>query len=135
MIKTLSLVFCLVTLIVLGISVPTHVGALDDCYKKDADGNIERDGSGNPKTLDNQLCKTNAVDLTQGIIKQVINILLTVAGIIAVLMVVIGGIRYVTSDGDSSRASQAKNTILYALIGLIVAVSSYAIVNFVLGRI
>ena len=130
MIKTLSVVSCLVALIVLGISVPTHVGALDDCYKKGDDGKPDYS-----QPIDNQLCKTNTVDLTQGIIKQVINILLTVAGIIAVLMVVIGGIRYVTSDGDSNRASQAKNTILYALIGLIVAVSSYAIVNFILDRI
>lgn len=82
-----------------------------------------------------RICQTDSTTLANDVIKPVINILLTVAGMIAVLMIVIGGIRYITSDGDSNRASQAKNTILYALIGLIVAVSSYAIVNFVLGRI
>lgn len=81
-----------------------------------------------------KICKTNATSLS-GVIKGVINILLFVAGMIAVLMIVIGGLRYITSDGDSNRASQARNTILYALIGLIVAISAYAIVNFVLSAV
>lgn len=68
-----------------------------------------------------------------GRLKDVVNILLYVLGAIAVIMIVIGGIRYTTSNGESSQISSAKNTILYAVIGLIIAVMAYSIVNFVLG--
>jgi hypothetical protein len=65
-------------------------------------------------------------------IKIVVNILLYLLGAIAVVMIVIGGIRYTTSNGDSSAMTSAKNTILYAVVGLVVALLAYAIVNFVL---
>jgi len=66
-------------------------------------------------------------------IKNVINILLFVLGMISVLMIVIGGVRYTTSGGDSSSTKGAKDTILYSIVGLIIAMLSYAIVNFVVG--
>lgn len=66
-------------------------------------------------------------------IKTVVNILLFVLGAIAVIMIVIGGIRYTISGGDSGAITGAKNTILYAVVGLVVALLAYAIVNFVLG--
>ena len=71
-------------------------------------------------------------DLTDGI-KTVVNILLFILGAIAVIMIIIGGVRYTTSNGDSSAIKGAKDTILYAVIGLVVAILAYAIVNFVLG--
>lgn len=67
-------------------------------------------------------------------IKTIVNILLYILGAIAVVMIVIGGIRYTTSNGDSSSITSAKNTILYAVIGLIVAILAYAIVNFILDQ-
>lgn len=82
-----------------------------------------------------EVCKTSASDLTNGILKNVINVLLYVAGTIAVIMIIIGAIRYITSDGDSNRASQARNTIIYAVVGLVVAIMSFGIVNFVIGRL
>lgn len=69
------------------------------------------------------------------ILRNVINTLLFVGGIIAVVMIIVGGIRYVVSAGDSQSANTAKDTILYAVVGLVVAIMSYAIVNFVLNRI
>ena len=66
-------------------------------------------------------------------IKKVINALLFLLGAIAVIMIVIGGFRYVLSGGDSSSTKAAKDTILYAVIGLVVAIMAYAIVNFVIG--
>lgn len=68
-------------------------------------------------------------------IQDVINILLYVAGATAVLMIVIGGFRYVTSNGEPAAASKAKNTIIYALIGIVVAAMAYSIVNFILFNI
>jgi hypothetical protein len=65
-------------------------------------------------------------------ITTIVNILLYLLGAIAVVMIVIGGIRYTTSNGESAQMTSAKNTILYAVVGLIVALLAYAIVNFVL---
>jgi hypothetical protein len=57
---------------------------------------------------------------------------LFIIGAISVIMLIIGGIRYVVSGGDSSAVTSAKNTILYAIVGIIVALLAYALVNFVL---
>lgn len=71
-------------------------------------------------------------ETAESIIKNVINLMLVILGMIAVIMIIIGGIRYATSNGDSNQITSAKNTVLYAVIGLIVAIFSFAIVNFVL---
>ncbi len=68
-------------------------------------------------------------------IKNVINILLFLIGLFAVVMIVIAGFRFVTSNGDANTVTQAKNTIIYAVIGIVVAVMAYAIVNFILNQI
>lgn len=65
-------------------------------------------------------------------VKNVINLLIFIIGIISVVMIVVGGLRYTLSGGDQSGVSTAKNTILYAVVGLVVAVLAYSIVNFVL---
>lgn len=67
------------------------------------------------------------------LIKIVVDVLLFALGAIAVIMIVVGGIRYAVSGGDSSAVTGAKNTILYAVIGLVVALLAYAIVHFVVG--
>lgn len=68
------------------------------------------------------------------VIKLITNVLMFIIGAVAVIMVIIGGFQYVTSQGDSSKTTTAKNTILYAVIGLIVALLAYAIVQFVVDR-
>jgi len=65
-------------------------------------------------------------------IKTIVNLILYLLGAIAVLMIVLGGIRYTTSNGDASGITSAKNTIIYAVVGLVIAILAYAIVNFVL---
>lgn len=70
-----------------------------------------------------------------GILAKVINLLLTLGGIISVIVIIIGGIRYVTSGGDSNQLRSARDTILYAVVGLVIAVMAFAIVNFVLGKV
>jgi hypothetical protein len=69
-----------------------------------------------------------------GFVRTIVNILLTLLGSIAIIMIVIGGIRYTLSNGDTGAVTGAKNTILYAVIGLIVAIMAYAIVNFVIDN-
>lgn len=70
-----------------------------------------------------------------GIFTTIINIMLYIIGAVSVLMLVYGGIRYTISGGDTSAVTAAKNTILYAVIGIVVALMSFAIVNFVVNRI
>lgn len=66
------------------------------------------------------------------IFKTITNVLLFIIGAISVIMLIIGGIRYTVSGGDSSAVTSAKNTILYAVVGIIVSLLAFAVVNFVL---
>jgi hypothetical protein len=65
----------------------------------------------------------------------VVNVLLFIIGAICVIMLIWGGIRYTTSAGNSASVTAAKNTIMYAIIGLVIAFLAFAIVNWVLGAI
>ncbi len=68
-------------------------------------------------------------------ISNITDALLVIAGAIAVLIIIAGGIMYITSTGEAKRIQQAKDTILYAVIGLVVIILAYAIVSFTIGAI
>ncbi len=68
------------------------------------------------------------------IIKNAINIFSLLIGVASVIMIMVGGFKYITSQGDSGQTASAKNTILYAIIGLVVAAFAQIIVQFVLNR-
>lgn len=70
-----------------------------------------------------------------GVITQFTSIALYIIGFISVIMLIWGGLRYILSGGDSKKITDAKNTILYALLGLVIAFFAYAIVHFVLNGI
>jgi uncharacterized sodium:solute symporter family permease YidK len=82
---------------------------------------------------DNNGCNTTGPNITS-IVKTVINILSVLVGVVAVIMIIIGGLKYVTSNGDSNAISSAKNTILYAIVGLVIVAMSQFIVQFVLNK-
>ncbi len=108
-----------------------------------------------PLDKPNQTCDTTNINIVEGVdcsqgkdtqaslftedddgnslFKTVTNVLLFLIGAISVIMLIIGGFRYVLSGGDSTQVTNAKNTILYAVIGIIVALLAYAIVNFVVS--
>jgi heme/copper-type cytochrome/quinol oxidase subunit 2 len=65
----------------------------------------------------------------------ILGLVYTVAGVAAVIVIIIGGIRYATSNGDSSGMQTAKNTILYAVVGLIVIIMAAAITAFVINSV
>lgn len=69
-----------------------------------------------------------------GIFQQISNTLIFLVGAIAVIMLIIGGLRYVTSNGEAASIKGAKDTITYSIIGIIVAMLSFALVSFVIGR-
>jgi hypothetical protein len=119
------------------------------------DGWIQRDGSGCKTTNPADNCQpgqglTGAINANcasgegqqtgnlfgnGSIVNNVINIMLFIIGILCVIMIIYGGIRYVISRGETEQVKNAKNTILYAIVGLIVAIVAYALVNWVFTSI
>lgn len=74
-------------------------------------------------------------ETVNGIVATVVNMLSVLVGVVAVIMIIWGGMRYVTSGGDSGKVTTAKNTIIYALLGLVVVALSQFIVKFVLAKV
>lgn len=68
------------------------------------------------------------------IVAAVIDILLRVAALAAIAMIVYGGVQFITSEGQPEKTSQARNTVINAIIGLIIAISAAAVVSFIAGR-
>ncbi len=77
----------------------------------------------------------NSIVGPNGVLTRTAQILAVAVGIAAVIMVILGGLQYILAAGDSSRISSAKNTILYALIGVVVALLAQSIIVFVLRRL
>lgn len=69
------------------------------------------------------------------LIKNILSLVFVTSGAIAVMMVVIGGLKYASSQGDPQGVSKAKNTIIYAIVGLVVSIFSLTIVSFTLGKV
>lgn len=78
---------------------------------------------------------THGTRTVTGTVRSVGTIITFITGAISVLMIIIGGLRYTISAGDQGALTSAKNTILYAVVGLVVSIMAYAIVNFVLSNI
>lgn len=70
-----------------------------------------------------------------GIITRVTQIVVLIVGIAAVIVIIISGLRYITSAGDAAGVNSAKNGILYAVVGLVIALAGQAIITFVLAKI
>ena len=70
-----------------------------------------------------------------GVLTTIVNTLLFIIGFLSVIMLIFGGLRYIISGGNAAAVTTAKNTILYAIVGLIIAIFAYAIVNFVIGSL
>ena len=65
-------------------------------------------------------------------VRNILSVVFTLVGVIAVVMIVVGGIYYIISQGNADKIQKAKSTILYGIVGLIVTLLAFAIVNFVL---
>jgi len=79
--------------------------------------------------------KGKSIDGDKGLIKTVVNVLLWAVGILSVIMIIFSGLRYITSAGDASKTKSAQSTLTYSVVGLIVAIMAYAIVNMVTNRL
>ena len=77
----------------------------------------------------------DATDQINNIVHTIVNLLSAVVGIVAVIMIIVGGFRYITSGGNDASVTSAKNTILYAIIGLVVVALAQVIVRFTLSKL
>ena len=75
----------------------------------------------------------NLTDGDGSIVSRAINLFLYIIGVISVIMLIYGGFQYITSAGNAEKVKNAKNTILYAIVGLLIAIFAYAIISFVLN--
>ena len=127
-------------LLALSVAIATSIGLVATPAYADNTSNTTSTGSGCSSAKECISSGVNSVGNTGGsadigaIIKTVVNVLLFVLGAISVIMIVVGGFKYVTSQGESSSLSSAKNTILYSVVGLVIAICAYGIVNFVLTQ-
>jgi hypothetical protein len=81
-------------------------------------------------------CSTSdATERVNNLIKTIVNLLSAVVGMVAVIMIIFGGLRYITSGGNDSSVTGAKNTILYAIIGLIIVALAQVLVRFTLNKV
>lgn len=88
-------------------------------------------------SFNGQNCDTDpdaAGDAVDNIVENVINVISLAVGVIAVVMIIIGGMRYITSSGESGNVTGAKNTIMYAVVGLVVVALAQIIVRFVVQK-
>lgn len=76
-----------------------------------------------------------ATNKVNNLVRDIINIFSWVVGVVSVIMIIVGGFRYITSGGDSNNVSAAKNTIIYAIIGLVIVALAQFIVQFVLNKV
>lgn len=95
--------------------------------------NVSQDCSALGADAQNSAVCKGGDDQIENVVKTIVNTLLFILGAISVLVIIIAGIMYTTSGGNSNTVTKAKDTLLYAVIGLVVAVLAYAIVNFVVG--
>jgi len=125
LLKKVSAALLVVPVLVLGLGLASPVMAACNIS-----GGISQGAEcAKPTTAPSELFGPNSIFVT------VTNILLFIIGAIAVIMLIIGGIRYVVSAGDQNAVTSAKNTILYAIIGIVVAFLAYAAVNFVSSQL
>lgn len=124
----------IVTCLMLGLLVPAGTlsaqeNLLNPICATTPDATACKDNSKKQEFNDNSLFGPN------GILTKATRLVAIVVGIAAVIMIIIGGIQYVVSSGDPTNVTNAKNTVFYAIIGLVVALLAQGIIAFVLNKL
>ncbi len=120
-------------LIAVPILVPASVSASSANIQGNLSCGVSLNASGS--NTDCSTSTSTGAGKVQGIVTDMINIFSVVVGIISVIMIIYGGFKYITSGGDSGNVTGAKNTIIYAVIGLVVVALAQFIVQFVLNKV
>jgi hypothetical protein len=130
----LILATMLVTLV--PVAVPTSVAFAAACSNIGTQVGSGASGAANNGTQDGGFCDsttgTQNSDIST-IASKIVNIFSIIVGAVSVIMIIYGGFRYITSGGDSGRVGNAKNTLIYAIIGLVIVALAQLIVHFVLN--
>ena len=84
---------------------------------------------------DSKVCASKGKDNVANTARNLINLSLWAIGIVAVIMIVISGYKFITANGEAAKVTSARNTLLYSVIGLAVALLAWAIVSFIVNRI
>lgn len=86
-------------------------------------------------TVDSSVCSVNGNDGPQAVIKKITMLLAVIAGIAAVVIIIVSGFRYITANGDAQKAASARSGIVGAVVGLIIIAASTTIVVFVVSKL
>jgi len=98
-----------------------------------AGANLDAGQIGQDGTCD--ISNTGAADNVNKMVRLFINIFSWIVGVVSVIMIIWGGFKYITSGGESGNVTSAKNTILYAIVGLVIVAVAQLVVKFVLGNV
>ncbi len=128
-IKTLLLTVSLVGGLVAPLALPVAAHAQDELIQPTRCGTDLKTNDVNCPAYD-----PTSEERVNNIIKLAVNTFSILVGIVSVVMIIVGGLKYITSGGESANVTSAKNTILYAVIGLVVVALAQIIVRFVLSR-
>ena len=123
-----NVVLATAALLVLSFSTPaiTTVAAASNPFKNSACNGLEQiDASG---------CRGGGTALNTTV-RAILNILSVIVGVAAVIMIILSGLRYITSGGDASKVGAAKSSLIYALIGLVIVALAQVIVHFVFAKV
>jgi hypothetical protein len=133
-IKQSIIVLALTFVPVFALAAPATVHANQYFAQADIQGQLKKGGC---LSTDDAACagQESPEEKVNTLIADVINIFSLIVGIVAVIMIIVGGFRYITSGGDSNNVTAAKNTILYAIIGLVIVALAQFIVRFVLNKV
>jgi cytochrome bd-type quinol oxidase subunit 2 len=132
--KKIAVIAATLALAVVPMAVPVvaHAASGDDIQSCLAQGSSLQISSGSNCSGGNTSGGTKKVNQ---LITDAVNIFSAIVGVISVIMIIFGGFKYITSGGDSNNVSSAKNTIIYAVIGLVVVAMAQFIVQFVLNKV
>jgi hypothetical protein len=135
--KIKTLILSLSTLLVLGAPLafaPATAMAADQIQNSVCSGATNLQVTTNPSATSCATSTSGGVDRFNTLLTEIINVFSVIVGIAAVIMIIYAGFRYITSGGASDKVGNAKNTILYALIGLVIVALAQLIVKFVLNK-
>lgn len=110
------------------------LGATADTYAVTCPAGSLKEGQDLPSYAECNLDDAGQPDLMDTV-TQILNVIVGIIGVLAVAVIIIGAVFFVTSQGDAGKVARARNTILYGIVGLVISLLAFAIVNFVLGAV
>lgn len=123
-----QIVLAILTMLSLNIATPVLASvAYADCPSSNSAKGQALQGIGETGSE----CKTGGVN---NLLQTIVEILSIVVGVVAVIMIIVSGLKYMTSGGDAGKVSSAKNTLIYAMIGVAIAALAQFFVHFALAQ-